>query len=160
MSLKTFLFTLKMNLWPPLLGAGIRIKNVADDFTSFDMQMKLYPWNKNMHGIHFGGSLFAMADPTFGTILIKNLGPDYYVVDKASSIKFLKPGKGTVTAHFNIAASRIAQIKEEADKNFKAEPKFTVQIKDNAGTVVAEVEKTVYVRRRDKVPIPGYKPKQ
>lgn len=160
MSLKTFLFKLKLDLWAPLLGAGIRVKNVAEDLTSFDMQMKLRPWNKNIHGIHFGGSLSAMTDPCFGIILIENLGKDYYVVDKAANIKFLKPGTGTVTAHFNISAARIAEIKKAADENFKTEPHFTVDIKDEAGNVVAEVERTVYVRRRDKVPVPGYKPPQ
>jgi acyl-coenzyme A thioesterase PaaI-like protein len=158
MSLKSFLFKVKMNTWPPLLGAGIRVKNVSDDITSFDMEMKLRPWNKNREGIHFGGSLFAMTDPTFGAILGMNLGRDYMVVDKAASIKFLKPGTGKVTAHFNIAAERIREIKEEADKNFKAEPKFTAQIRDEAGVLVAEVEKTVYVRRKDKKPEHGYKP--
>lgn len=160
MSLKSFLYTLKMRFWPPLMGAGIRIKNVSDDITSFDMEMKLRPWNKNREGIHFGGSLFAMTDPTFGAILGMNLGKDYMVVDKAASIKFLKPGKGKVTAHFNIAAECIREIKKEADENFKAEPKFTAQICDEKGTLVAEVEKTVYVRRRDKKPIPGYKSPQ
>jgi acyl-coenzyme A thioesterase PaaI-like protein len=160
MSLKTALTKLKMNFWPPLLGAGIRVKNIADDFTSFDVEMKLRPWNKNIHGIHFGGSLFAMTDPTFSFILQTTLGKDYFVVDKDSSIKFLKPGKGTVSAHFNIAAERIQEIKKEADDNFKAEPHFTAQIRDEAGNVVAEVEKTVYVRRRDKKPIPGYKKPQ
>jgi acyl-coenzyme A thioesterase PaaI-like protein len=160
MSLKTFLFKLRLDFWPPLLGAGIRIKNIAEDFTSFDTQMKLHPWNKNINGMHFGGSLSAMTDPCFGIILIENLGKNYFVVDKAASIKFLKPGLGTVTAHFNISAARIAEIKKEADENFKSEPKFTVQIKDEAGNIVAEVERTVYVRRRDRQPIPGYKPPQ
>ncbi len=146
-----------MNLWPPLLGAGIKVTNVADDFSSFDTEMKLRPWNKNRQDIHFGGSLFSMTDPTFGLILSMNLGKDYFIVDKAASIKFLKPGKGKVTAHFNIAKERIQEIKKEADDNFKAEPHFTAQIRDEAGTVIAEVEKTVYVRRKDKKPEHGYK---
>jgi len=158
MSLKSFLFKMKINLWPPLIGAGIRIKNINDDITAFDVEMKLRPWNKNLHGIHFGGSLFAMTDPTFSAILQMNLGKDYYVVDKDSSIKFLKPGKGTVTAHFNIAAERIKEIKKEADENFKAEPRFTAEIRDEAGELIAVSEKTIYVRRRDKKPVHGYKP--
>ena len=158
MSPKSFLFKLKMRFWPPLMGAGIRMKNISDDISSFDMEMKLRPWNKNLHGIHFGGSLFAMTDPTFSTILAKNLGKNYMVVDKDSSIKFLKPGKGKVKAHFNISAARIAEIKKEADEKFKSEPKFSAEIRDESETVIATVEKTVYVRRKDKKPTPGYKP--
>ena len=110
--------------WPPLLGAGVRITNVAEDFSSFDAEMRLRPWNKNMHGMHFGGSLFAMTDPSYGIILSKNLGPNYIILDKESSIKFLKPGKGKVTAHFNIAKERINEIKKQADDNYKVEPKL------------------------------------
>lgn len=160
MSLKSFLYEKKKMFWPPLLGAGIRIKNVADDFSSFDAEMKLRPWNKNIHGIHFGGSLFSMTDHSYGVILSKNLGPNYIVLDKEASIKFLKPGKGKVTAHFNLARERINDIKKQADDNYKVEPKFKVEVRDEAGVLVAEVEKTLYVRRRDKKPIHGYKPPQ
>lgn len=158
MSLKSFLFKMKMRFWPPLMGAGIRIKNVSDDITSFDVEMKLRPWNKNSHGIHFGGSLFAMTDPTFSAILQQNLGKDYLVLDKDASIKFLKQGRGKVKAHFNISAARIKEIRKEADEKFKSEPKFSAEIRDESGTVIATVERTVYVRRRDRKPIHDYKP--
>lgn len=158
MSLKTFLYKKRMNLWPPLMGAGIRVKDVSEDFTSIDVEMKLHKWNRNGEKIQFGGGLSTMVDPFFGTILIANLGKKYMIVDKEATIKFKKPGMTTVKAHFNISAERIAEIKKEADDNFKAEPHFTVEIKDEAGNVVAEMERTVYVRRRDKKPVHGYKP--
>lgn len=160
MSLKSFLFKKKMNLWPPLLGTGVHIKNIDDDITTIDVEMKLHKWNKNREKIQFGGGLSTMADPFYGLILIANLGKNYMVVDKEATIKFKKPGMGTVTAHFNISAERIAEIKKEADNNFKSEPHFSVEIKDTAGHVVAEVERTLYIRRRDKKPVHGYKPPQ
>lgn len=143
-----------LNLWPPFLGAGVKVTHIAEDYSSADVQMKLHKWNKNYVGTHYGGSLFSMTDPFYALILIKNLGKDYIVWDKASEIKFKKPGKGVVSAHFNIAKEKLKEIKDQADNNDKVEPTFVVQIKDEAGDVVAEVSKTLYVRRKDKPPKP------
>jgi acyl-coenzyme A thioesterase PaaI-like protein len=160
MSLKTAAFKRMLNLWPPLLGAGIRVKKVSDDFTTFDVEMKLRRWNSNREKMHYGGSLYSMTDPFFALILRKNLGKDYFIVDKEAVIHFKKPGRGKVTAHFNIAAEHIAEIKKQADAEFKVEPKFTAKIYDEKGNLVAEVEKTIYIRRRDRKPQHGYnKPK-
>ena len=143
-----------INFWPPFLGAGIKVKRFKDDITSVDVQLKMHWWNKNYVGTHFGGSLYAMTDPFYMVILMENLGRDYIVWDKGAKIDFKKPGKGTLKAHFNIPAEEIERIKEQADTNYKVEPEFTVQVKDEGGDVVAEVHKTLYVRRKDKTKEP------
>jgi Domain of unknown function (DUF4442) len=71
------------------------------------------------------------------------------VWDKAASIRFMKPGRGKLRMHFYLTQQGIADIKEKADTNYKAEPEFDVQIKDESGDVVAEVHKIVYVRRKE-----------
>ncbi len=142
---------LKMvNFWPPFLAAGIKVKNVGQDMRSVDVEMKMWPWNRNYVGTHFGGSIYAMTDPFYMLMLMENMGNDYILWDKAADIKFKKPGKGKLTAHFNLTQERIAEIRAEADNNPKAEPKFLVEVKDESGDVVAEVLKTVYVRRKDR----------
>jgi len=88
-----------INLWPPFLGAGIRVKHIAPDMMSVDVEMKLRWWNANYVGTHFGGSLFAMTDAFYRLMPMANLGPqtwgrDYMVWDKAASIRYRKPGKG------------------------------------------------------------------
>lgn len=139
-----------MNFWPPFIGAGIRVRDIAKDFTSLTVEMKMRFWNKNYVGTHFGGSMYAMTDPFYMLMLMENLGKDYVVWDKAADIRFKKPGKGKLTAKFNISKERIAEIKAAADADPKTEPKFLVQIRDEQGDVVAEVDKTVYVCRKDK----------
>lgn len=139
-----------MSFWPPYVGAGIRVKNVASDFTSIDVEMKLRWWNKNYVGTHFGGSLYAMTDPFYMLILIENLGRDYIVWDKASNINFKKPGKGTVRAHFSLTREQIEKFKAEADALPKIEPVIRVNVTDLDGHVVAEVDKTLYIRRKDR----------
>jgi acyl-coenzyme A thioesterase PaaI-like protein len=137
-----------VNFWPPFVGAGIRVLRIGTN--SIDVRMKMRLWNKNYMGTHFGGSIYAMTDPFFMMILIKNLGPDYLVWDKAANIRFIKPGIGTITAHFEVTPERLAQIKTEADAQYKVEPEFTVEVKNEAGEVVAIVEKLLYVRRHDR----------
>src|SRR5580700_2499711 len=137
-----------INLWPPFLGAGIRVKRVAPDMKAVDVEMKLRFWNANYVGTHFGGSLFAMTDPFYMLMLMANLGRDYIVWDKAATIRYKKPGRGTVHAEFRISDSQIDDIREKLKTQPKYEPVFTVEVKDEAGVVIAEVEKLIYVRKK------------
>jgi acyl-coenzyme A thioesterase PaaI-like protein len=141
-----------LNLYPPYLGAGIRVR-VSPDFRTFEVRMRLRRWNRNYVGTHFGGSLYSMCDPFFMLILMENLGRGYVVWDKAATIRFRRPGKGTVRAVFHIPAERIAEIRSAADRDGKVEPTFHVDVVNEQGEVVADVEKLVYVRRKDAPPL-------
>jgi len=138
-----------VNLWPPLLGAGIRIVHLAADMKSVDVEMKLRWWNANYVGTHFGGSLFAMTDPFYMLMLMANLGDDYIVWDKAASIRYRKPGVGNVRAEFRLSDAVLDDIREKLKTLSKYEPVFRVEVKDEEGTVIAEIEKVLYVRRKD-----------
>jgi hypothetical protein len=102
-----------INLWPPFLGAGIRIQHIAPDMRTIDVEMKLRFWNANYVGTHFGGSLFAMTDPFYMLMLMANLGRDYIVWHKAATIRYRKPGKGTVGAELHLSDSQIDDIREK-----------------------------------------------
>ena len=138
-----------VNLWPPFLGAGIRVKHIASDMKAIDVEMKLYWWNANYVGTHFGGSLFAMTDAFYMLMLMANLGRDYIVWDKAASIRYRKPGKDTVRAEFRISDAQLDDIREKLKTLPKCEPTFTVEVKDEQGIVIAEVEKLLHVRLKD-----------
>jgi acyl-coenzyme A thioesterase PaaI-like protein len=135
-----------LSLYPPYLGAGVRVRPSAD-LRTFEVRMKLRFWNRNYVGTAFGGSLYAMCDPFFMLILIEALGRDYVVWDKAATIRFRRPGRGTMTATFHIPQERIDEIRAAADAGGKVEPFFTVDVVDEQGEVVAVVEKLLYVRR-------------
>jgi acyl-coenzyme A thioesterase PaaI-like protein len=137
-----------VNLWPPFLGAGIRVVHIAPDMKSVDVEMKLRFWNANYVGTHFGGSLFAMTDAFYMLMLMANLGRDYIVWDKAATIRYRKPGRGTVRAEFRLSDSQIDDIREKLKTVTKYEPAFLVEVKDQAGVLIAEVEKVLHVRKR------------
>src|ERR1700693_2935999 len=126
-----------VNLWPPFLGAGIRIRHIAPDMKAVDVEMKLHFWNANYVGTHFGGSLFAMTDPFYMLMLMANLGRDFVVWDKAATIRYRKPGKGTVRAEFRLAAAQLEDIRDKLKTLPKYEPVVTVEGQDEAGVVIA-----------------------
>ena len=137
-----------LNLWPPFCGAGIRVREIAPDFRSATVELRMRLLNRNFVGTHFGGSLFAMTDPFFMIMMMKILGPEYLVWDKQGTVRFLKPAKGTVVARFRIPEERIAEAKAATEGGEKHEPKFVVEIVDAEGVTVADVEKTLYIRRK------------
>lgn len=139
-----------INLYPPFLGAGIRVKRMNDDMREIDVEMKLRFWNRNYVNTHYGGSLYSMTDPFYMLMLLDNLGRDYIVWDKAANIRFRKPGRGTVRAQFRLTQERIDELRAQLVTQDKIEPTFTVQIRDMEGEVIAEVDKLLYVRKKDR----------
>ena len=85
--------------WPPFVFSGIRVLEIADDWSSARIELRRRWYTANYVGTHFGGSLFAMTDPFWMLMVIHALGRDYIVWDKAGEIEFLKPGRGTVRVH-------------------------------------------------------------
>jgi hypothetical protein len=81
-------------------------------------------------------------------MLMANLGGDYIVWDKAATIRYRKPGRGTVRAEFRLSDGQIDDIRENLETLTKYEPVFTVDVKDEAGVVIAEVEKVLHVRKK------------
>ena len=138
----------RLNLYPPYLGAGIRVHHLARDFRDIRVSMNLRWYNRNYVGTHFGGSLYAMTDPFFMLMLIQNLGREYIVWDKASAIEFVNPGRGRVHAHFELTQDRIDRICKQAAVKSKILPQFVVAVRDDQDEVVAQVTKTLYVRRK------------
>jgi Domain of unknown function (DUF4442) len=138
-----------INFWPPFLGMGIRIQRIAPDMKAVDVEMKLHWWNANYVGTHFGGSLYTMTDPFYMLMLMANLGRDYIVWDKTATIRYRRPGKGTVRAEFRLTNAQLDDIRDKLNTLPKYEPTFTIEVKDGQGTVIAEVEKLLHVRKTE-----------
>lgn len=137
-----------LNFYPPYLGAGVRIRMLKDNPKGLEIRMKLRWWNRNALGTQFGGSLYSMCDPFYVLLLMDRLGPEYVIWDKAASIWFLKPGRGTMRAVFEIPDERVEQIRADAETQGKTEPVFRLNVTDEAGEVIAQLEKTLYVRKK------------
>ncbi len=139
-----------LNIYPPYLGAGVRVRHISPDFRKVQLEMVLRFWNRNYVRTQFGGSLYSMTDPFIMLMLMENLGKEYIVWDKKATIQYKKPGTGSVFANIELSEDDIQTIKQKADQNYKYEPQFKIEIANRDGEVVAEVEKTIYIRRKDR----------
>lgn len=137
-----------INYYGPFLGAGVKLKELTKDYRYAKVSMPLTFYNKNYMGTQFGGSLYAMVDPWYMLMLIKNLGKEYIVWDKGANIRFKKPGRGTVSAEFKLTQEIIDEIKAHVDQHIKMDYTFKVEIKDEEGTLICEVDKVVYIRKK------------
>ena len=137
-----------MNLWPPFLFAGIRVRALSDDFRHARVELRQHWYNRNYVGSHFGGSLFAMTDPFWMVLVMESLGRNYIVWDRAAEIEFLKPGRGTVTAVFDLDETALQEIRAATGSGDKALRWFEARVTDIGGETVALVRKQLYVRRK------------
>ena len=131
-----------LNLWPPFLFAGIHVSEISRDWRRIRVELRMRPWNRNFVGTHFGGSLFAMIP------VLQCLGPDYFVWDKAGQIEFVKPGRGTVHATFELDDSTLDELRAATAGGEKVLRWFDADVVDAQGEVVARTRKQVYVRRK------------
>jgi len=139
---------LLFNSYPPYLMTGITVREIASDWRRVVVRMGLHWYNRNYFGTHFGASLYAMTDPFYTIMLSRNIGPGYIVWDRAAQIEFLRPGRGRVTAEFELTPEMIATVLEATASGEKYLPSWPIEVRDESGEIVARVLKTLYVRRK------------
>ena len=123
-------------------------KNVSRDFREVVVTMAARFYNRNAFGGHFGGSLAAMTDPFPTLMLMRVLGSDYRVIDSETTIRFLEQARGRVRARFFLDDETLAEIRDATAGGAKHLVTIPVEVTDPSGTVVARVDKTIYVRLR------------
>ncbi|USD64557.1 DUF4442 domain-containing protein [Vibrio sp. SCSIO 43136] len=139
-----------LNLWPPFWGAGIKILSISEDFRQVKVRLKLRWWNKNANRTQFGGSMFSMTDPIYALMLMGILREQYFVWDKQASINFIAPGDTDLFAEFEISQGQLDDIYQQTEGGDKCFPEFITHVKNARGDVVAELERTLYVRKKPK----------
>lgn len=139
---------IKFNLFPAFRGTGARIDEISDDYRRIRIRIPLNWRTRNYVGTIYGGSMYGAVDPIYMIMLIKNLGSEYVVWDKAATIRFKKPGKETLFAEFRLGQREINEIKLILRDQKSVDRIYTVEITDSAGTVHCVVEKTLYIARK------------
>ena len=137
-----------LNHYAPYTGAGIEIAKIDLPNYHIRIKMPLTRKNQNIVGVHFGGSLYSMVDPFYMLLLMHHLGPKYIVWDKTATIKFLTPSRGTVYADIRLDFQEVEQIKTLTKNYTPVIRRYSLNIFDEAGLRIAEIEKTLYIRRK------------
>lgn len=129
-------------------GTGARLTFIAPDWSEVRLKIPLSWRTRNYVGTIFGGSLYSSVDPIYMIMLIRRLGPDYIVWDKAASIQFKKPGRETLDARFLLPDKELAAIRSALETSRSLDRSYTIHLVDSSGAVCASVEKIIYIRRR------------
>ena len=140
-----------LNLYPPYLGAGVKVTYISEDWKELHVSMSLRWYNRNAVGTHFGGSLYSMIDPHLMLLLMQLLGKEYLVWDKSAGIEFVKASKKKITSVLKVSNEDLEVIKRSTKNGEKYFSDFAVEIRDEDDELVARVKKTIYVRKKKHV---------
>jgi acyl-coenzyme A thioesterase PaaI-like protein len=143
-----------LNWFPAYRGTGARVDFIAPDWREVRLRLPLNRRTRNYVGTIFGGSMYGAIDPIYMIMLIKILGPEFVVWDKAATIRFRRPGRSTLFAAFSLSDADLHGIRAEVARAGKSEPRFVVELKDEAGEVCAICEKVLSIRKRAAEPPP------
>jgi acyl-coenzyme A thioesterase PaaI-like protein len=147
-SWRTRLARWRLNRFPAYRGTGAWVTYIRHDWGEVHIAVPLSWRTRNYVGTIYGGSLYGAVDPIYMLMLIKSLGPDYVVWDKAAAIRFRRPGRSRLTAAFRLEPGVLSGIREELTRVPKLDRVFTVELTDRTGLVHAVIEKTLHVSRR------------
>jgi len=136
------------NLFPAYRGTGARITHIEGDWREIRIELPLNWRTRNYVGTIYGGSMYGAVDPLFMLMLIKNLGPEFVVWDKAGSIDFVKPGRGTLYANAAIERGEIEEIRNLLKVEKSVVRTYAVDLVDTDRNVCVSVEKVLYIRRK------------
>ncbi len=136
------------NRFPAYRGCGGHVDFIRADWAEVRVSVSLSRRTRNYVGSIFGGSMYGAVDPIYMIMLIKLLGPEYVVWDKAARIRFLRPGRSRLFARFEVAPDLLDGIREELTREPKLDRVFTVELQDAAGVPHAWVEKTIHVSKK------------
>lgn len=131
--------------FPVYIGTGASITYIAGDYKELRLKIPLSWRTRNYVGTIYGGSMYAAVDPMYMLLLMKILGNNYVVWDKAAHIRFKKPGTHTLYATFIITDEVLSEIEQKVAENGETDYTFQLDIVDKAGVVHAQVEKLLYI---------------
>ncbi|MBI5252546.1 MAG: YiiD C-terminal domain-containing protein [Desulfomonile tiedjei] len=94
--------------------------------------------NENHVGGMYAGALFTLAEMPGGALFLTTFDmTKYYPIVKEMNVQFRRPALSDCTVEVSISESEADRIRDEADKNGKAEFILEAEIKDQSGEVVA-----------------------
>lgn len=132
-------------LFPTYWGTGATVTYISANFKELKVKIPLSWRTRNYVGTMYGGSMYAAIDPMYMLMLLRILGKDYVVWDKAATIQFRKPGTHALYADFVITDAELEAIKKSVSEKGELSHTFNLDIRDKGGVIYASVEKVIYI---------------
>ncbi|MHA2788384.1 PaaI family thioesterase [Corynebacterium sp. S7] len=137
-----------MNIWGPNLLSGTRWTHVSDDYSYGRVELKLRPWNRNLHGVAYGGTLYAMGDAIVGVLTERRLGNRYEAWTRVGSFQYLSPGRQGCYLEVNLDDYLINWIKKTIEEDGYCNVPITLTVYNRDGNVVGISQQDLHVRPR------------
>lgn len=137
-----------MSLWPPFLGAGVKVETFAEDGSRVVTSHTPRLLTRNAVNTAFGGTVQSMTDPFFMLMAMQRLGSGYNVWDVEANVVFRKPGRSRIVADMRTDDATFDMIREQTADGSKYLHWFEVDVVDEEGDVVATVRRKVYFRKK------------
>jgi acyl-coenzyme A thioesterase PaaI-like protein len=147
-SFKSWATRFMFNLFPCYRRTGVKVTYISPDFHEVRIKLPLNWKTRGYNGSTFGGSMYACVDPVYMTMISWCLGKQYIAWDKAATIDFRKPGRGTLYSTFRLPDDELARIRAELEHAERVERVYDVELADAEGVVHAAFRKTIQVRKR------------
>lgn len=144
------------NWFPAYRGTGAWVTAIASDWREVRIKLPRNIQTYNYVGTIFGGSMYAAVDPFYMIMLIRNLGKEYVVWDKAATIRFRKPGRSTLYARFTLDEAELQAIRDALKESRSIDRVYHINLTDAQGVIHAEIEKVIYIRRAATDPAPSH----
>lgn len=129
-ALRAFGWKLAFRLYPAYRGTGGRVTHISPDWSRVEVKLPLNWRTRNYVDTIFGGSMYGAVDPIYMLMLIKRLGDDYTVWDKAAEIRFLQPGEETLHATFELPEGEIHEIRNSLSPGESLDREYAVELVD------------------------------
>ncbi|MEN6476156.1 MAG: YiiD C-terminal domain-containing protein [Syntrophaceae bacterium] len=136
------------NLVPAFRATGARVTYLSGDGHELHIALPKRLRNLNVHGAIYGGSIYSAVAGLPGAMLMRLLGPRYFVALTASSVRFLRPSKTTITGAVRIPPEEIEEIRRALEQDHAVERVFAVELIDTQGQLCCMVENTMHIARR------------
>lgn len=140
-----------LSLYPPFLFGGIRVLDVAPDFSGARVRVRRSLLNRNLNGTVFGGTLYSAADPIYALLfwqLFAREGRGLRVWTKSAAVEFIAPVRGRVVLEFALPADLVERARAALDADGRFEESLRVEGHALDGTLCLTVETRVHLASR------------
>ena len=135
----------RLALDPPFRAMGIRVIEIADDWSSATILLPLNRHNRNPGGGMFGGAMASLADPV-PALMCARIFPGQAVWTRSMSIDFSREGRSDLTLRIAIDSEQLEAIHAELKSRMRATPEFEYAYFDAEGHLCAQVVNRVAIR--------------
>ena len=131
---------------PGIERTGLKVLELRDRYAK--ALMPLNEGNTNHVGIMYAGSLFTLGEFSGGIIHLASMNFTKFIpIVKEVHIRFRRPAMTDITMEVTMTEQEAGRLEAEAEKKGKADYELNMELKDQNGETVAEVNGTWQIRK-------------